>query len=447
MIGLNGSYRDQEMSKTINSGYDFWNAYADKVMYGYGEANINGVDVEVERTHYYAGGSDTHDVLTPYASNLTSHALNERVRENREEFFTGKVRSYAAVETEAGEYAANALAYGEAMVNGNSYTTTGPILTLENVPGNDADGTVHAYPVNEEGAFETTIEIDSLTGIRDILVLTSEADGQYKGYTGKANQNPLGVRFYRQFALGHVDTKLSIANGIEAAETDPTICALTDTNEITNEYTYELSFAPETKGLHWVALCVVDIYGNFAVTNAYWVDNSNFPDVVADDWFYGPVNTLADMGIITGYEDGTFGPEGQVTRAEFAAMMYRSGAAGDAEGKANTFSDVPEGEWYTEAVNALAAAGIVNGYGNGTFNPSGLITRAEMAQMIYKALGEDKYFDHGFVDVQPSSWYYNAVTVLYGYGIINGMGDGTFQPAANATRAQAAQIIFNVVGF
>ena len=334
------------------------------------------------------------------------------------------------------------------MVNGNSYTTTGPILTLEDVPGNDADGTVHAYPVNKDGAFETTIEIDSLTGIRDILVLTSEADGKYNGYTGKANQNPLGVRFYRQFALGHVDADLSIAHGIEAAETDPTICAITGTNEITNEYTYELSFAPETAGLHWVAICVVDIYGNWAVTNAYWVDNTLFSDVEADDWFYGAVNALGEAGIVNGYPDGTFGPEGDVTRAEFATMIYRAldGASAKA-GEEVSFTDVDADFWGAEAIYALAAEGIVTGYPDGSFNPNGKISRAEMAVMIYRALELDDVFTAQFVDVPASSWYYDAVMVLGSAGVINGMGNDTFAPTANATRAQAAQIVFRACEF
>ncbi|MBQ2764066.1 MAG: S-layer homology domain-containing protein [Firmicutes bacterium] len=271
MIGLNGSYRDQEMSKTIVSGFDLWDGYIEYIEDGKGTAEINKKEVPVASTHYYAGGSDTHDVLTPYASNLTSFALNERVRENREEFFTGKVRSYAAVQTTAGEYAQNAIDFGKAMVNGNSYTTTGPILTLDKVPGNNANGEINKYALTD-GAFKLNVGIDSLTGIRDILVLTSDAKGNYNAYTGKANENPLGVRFYRQFALTHVDEDLSIANGITAAETDPTVCAIPGKTGVVNEYNFELKYVPQTEGLHWVAVCVVDIYGNFAVTNAYWVE-------------------------------------------------------------------------------------------------------------------------------------------------------------------------------
>ncbi|MGN1010747.1 MAG: hypothetical protein ACI4QO_01530, partial [Clostridia bacterium] len=111
----------------------------------------------------------------------------------------------------------------------------------------------------------------SLSGIRDIIVMTDEANGTYKGYTGKAKENSLGYRFKRQFSLSHVDSALSIANGIEKAETDPALCAVTNKTDVCKSYDFKLKYAPKTEGLHWVAVCVVDIYGNFAVTNAYWV--------------------------------------------------------------------------------------------------------------------------------------------------------------------------------
>ena len=83
-------------------------------------------------------------------------------------------------------------------------------------------------------------------------------------------------------------------------------------------------------------------------------------------------------------------------------------------------------------------------YGDGTFKPNNRITRAEIAQILYKALGLDEYVKH-FEDVKAGAWYYDAVTALATVGIVNGYPDGTFQPNANALRSESAQIIYNLM--
>ena len=447
MIGLNGSYRPQEMAKTIVSGMDLWDGYLGEYKTANGTTIIGSKEVDVKSTHYYAGGSDTHDVLTPYATNTAE--TSDTLWENREEFFTGKVRSIAYVEDlQENELKGNSIAFGQAMVNGNSYTTTGPMLDLDKVPGNDGNGEINIYPVDKDGVFTLKTDITALSGIRDILVLTDEADKTYSAYVGKANQNKLNYRFKRDFKLTHVDKELSIANGIDAAETDPELCAITDKTERTTDYTLDLKYAPETKGLHWVAVCVVDIYGNFAVTNAYWVGNMNFSDVATSAWYYKALLNISSEGLINGYPDGTFGPEGKITRAEFATMIYnyRGGKDAKTEGTPKKFSDVGEDFWGKAAIDYLSAEGILDGYPDGTFCPNKTISRAEMAQIIYNFLGY-KELEKSFSDVAPSSWYYNAVTTLHSLGIVNGMTEDKFVPENTATRAQAGQIMYNVLLF
>ena len=212
-----------------------------------------------------------------------------------------------------------------------------------------------------------------------------------------------------------------------------------DTNSMKYEYSMEVAEGETT----WVAFIVVDENANFAITNPYWVGNT-FPDVEFGDWFYDAVTALQAEGIINGMPDGTFAPNETVTRAQFATMIYRAmdGASANA-GTEVSFTDVNADFWAAEAIYACAAEGIITGYPDGSFKPNANITRAEMAVMIYRAIGFDQMFDNLFTDVKPSSWYYNAVTILGGLGIVNGMGDGLFVPEATATRAQAAQIIYN----
>lgn len=415
-VEINACNLDSETSKTIASMAELWTGFLN----GY---TFMDTDVVTEKPHYLVGGSDTHDVIYPgFSADYAIEKGNyDNVRAKEGTWYaTGKVRTIAYVgDVAEKDLMANGIAFNNAVAAGNSYVTFGPIiqLTEDNLPGEYYNGK----------EFEVSFEVESLETISEILVLTEDAEGTYKWseYDDANNGTTEALEVANVDLEGSLIGAEAVAKGLK-------------------DGVFSYSMDVEAGETTWVTFIVVDENDNFAITNPYWVGNT-FDDVAFDAWYFQAVTALQEAGIVNGYEDGTFGPDGQVTRAEFATMMYRSGAAGEAVGKANTFSDVAEGKWYAEAVNALAAAGIVNGYGNGTFNPNGLITRAEMAQMIYKALGEDAYFEHGFVDVQPSSWYYNAVTVLYAYGIINGMGDGTFQPTANATRAQSAQILYNVL--
>ncbi|MGM9937423.1 MAG: S-layer homology domain-containing protein [Candidatus Ornithomonoglobus sp.] len=102
------------------------------------------------------------------------------------------------------------------------------------------------------------------------------------------------------------------------------------------------------------------------------------------------VNELTDRGVISGYEDGTFRPDSYVTRAEAAAMICRL-MGFEMQGE-SSFTDVPPGEWYAAPVGAITEIGIVNGYEDGTFRPNNNITYHEMFKIIYCLLGEPNAF-------------------------------------------------------
>ncbi len=185
-----------------------------------------------------------------------------------------------------------------------------------------------------------------------------------------------------------------------------------------------------------------------------------FPDVDEDSWYGYEVNNLAMYGCINGYPDGTFRPTNNVTRAEFAQMLALLFDGG--EGYAlqietgrdpdfEPFSDVEEGDWYYEAVMMLSYCDLINGYPDGTFKPNDNISREEMAYMLYR-FGEHLfgYLKDGapptaymfFEDVLADRWSAEAIDFLTGVGIIRGYGDNTFRPTAEATRAEAAVVIY-----
>ncbi|WOC75621.1 S-layer homology domain-containing protein [Intestinibacillus sp. NTUH-41-i26] len=141
----------------------------------------------------------------------------------------------------------------------------------------------------------------------------------------------------------------------------------------------------------------------------------SFPDVAADAWYHEAVVTLAAKGIITGYEDGTFRPEQPITRSEFAAIAARFARA--STDKALTFPDVPADAWYRGAVQTAVSYGWINGYEDGTFRPEQPIGRAETAAIINRMLAriaDRSAVDNGagtrFPDVPASHWaFYDVV--------------------------------------
>ena len=124
------------------------------------------------------------------------------------------------------------------------------------------------------------------------------------------------------------------------------------------------------------------------------------------------VNNAAALGIITGYEDGTFKPNGNITRAEFATIAVRFFEA-TYEGE-NLFPDI-DGHWAQDYINEAANAGIVDGYPDGTFGPQKLITRAEAMTMVNRTIDRHPHEDHLLADMivwpdnPETAWYYEQV--------------------------------------
>lgn len=175
-----------------------------------------------------------------------------------------------------------------------------------------------------------------------------------------------------------------------------------------------------------------------------------FSDVSKDYWGYSAINALIEKKMINGYEDGSFRPEGLITRAEFARLMVNlyeaSGKIASNDGEA--FEDVEAHVWYYDAINKASGLGIIKG-ADGKFNPQSVITRQDAALILYRTLvllGTQVEGEASFKDFDAiSSYAKDAVSALAGSGFISGMGDDSFAPLSNLTRAQAAQIIYNVV--
>ena len=175
----------------------------------------------------------------------------------------------------------------------------------------------------------------------------------------------------------------------------------------------------------------------------------DFQGLDSVEWARTAINGLAMRGMINGRDQYTFDPNANITRAEYCQILMGAINALNAKGE-STFADVPSIAWYYNAVSVASQLGIVSGYGDGNFGPNDLITRQDMALMTYKTAQimnkslEPVNAEITFEDSHEISDYtFEAVMTLQKAGIINGMTDTTFEPHSNATRAQSAKVIFD----
>ena len=160
------------------------------------------------------------------------------------------------------------------------------------------------------------------------------------------------------------------------------------------------------------------------------------------------LNTSDHFAYVQGYPDGTVKPTGNITRAETAAILFR--LMDDASRKTyystkSGFRDVASGSWYNTYVATLNNAGVITDSSNGYFRPNEAITRAELAAMLAK-FSETTGAANYFNDVSAKYWAANAIAICAKLGWITGYPDGTFRPDKNVTRAELMAMINRATG-
>ena len=162
------------------------------------------------------------------------------------------------------------------------------------------------------------------------------------------------------------------------------------------------------------------------------------------------LNTTDHFGYIIGYEDGTIKPNASITRAEVATIFFRlltDEARDKFWTETNSYSDVAETAWYNNAVSTLSRMGILGGYEDGTFRPNASITRAEFAKIAVSFFEyKDISAENIFTDVAAGSWYENFVAVAAKLGLIEGYAGNVYRPNESITRAEACTIINRTLG-
>ncbi len=147
--------------------------------------------------------------------------------------------------------------------------------------------------------------------------------------------------------------------------------------------------------------------------------------------------------LITGYPDKSFKPDSPITRAETATVLRRATEMYGYYIDENRFTDVEM--WAKDSINELAAADVVNGYDDGTFKPDNQVTRAEFVAMLMRIIGNEGTTTN-YSDTQ-GHWAEKYISKANEYGYINGYEDNTFRPDAPISRAEAIAVMSRVFSF
>lgn len=174
--------------------------------------------------------------------------------------------------------------------------------------------------------------------------------------------------------------------------------------------------------------------------------DSKFRDMNKAEWAKKAVVNLANAGIVSGDENGNFRPNDYISREEFVTMLVRAAKKYN-ENASCDFTDVPKTAWFYSYVASASEYGMVHGISEDSFGAGLALTRQDMAVLCLRAKGDVAKVREAvsFADGDEIADYAkDSVSRLYMAGAVNGMGDNKFVPLGNATRAECAQIIYNL---
>jgi hypothetical protein len=204
------------------------------------------------------------------------------------------------------------------------------------------------------------------------------------------------------------------------------------------------------------------VYDEESGTATFWMKESGryaigykpvtFQDLAGVPWAQASIEALAARDIVFGVGDGQFNANGDVTRSEFITMLMRAFSLIDPSAEAG-FVDAAQGEWYYSAVASAQQLGIVNGKGDQRFGVQDRISRQEMATILFRTLN---VLQSKLESVKPTADFSDqgdiagyaagAIRELQAAGIVAGKGGGLFAPLEGATRAEAAAVIYRLLG-
>ncbi|MDI6731912.1 MAG: S-layer homology domain-containing protein [Candidatus Margulisbacteria bacterium] len=172
----------------------------------------------------------------------------------------------------------------------------------------------------------------------------------------------------------------------------------------------------------------------------------SFPDVPSDYWVAQPVSLLSMQGIMAGYPDGTFKPEGNISRAEMCAVLMKARGLVVSREVAGylevSFSDVSPKHWAAKYIDEAVKLGIAKGYADSSFKPAENVDRAEGLAMIARFAGiSEEAYHMQFVDVNSRFWAAKIISGASRAGLLDYLAGRPFQPARNLTRSEVVEML------
>ena len=335
-----------------------------------------------------------------------------------------------------------------------------------------AAGDITKKSVNDVLPFGNTLYVVELTGAELLEALeastycTPEPVGAFPQVAGieftintgaayDAGENYPGTTYAEPASINRV-TILTV--GGQAFDADATYTIVTNDFLAAGGDTYYAFSAAESGydtgiSLDQVVMDYITEELDGTVTAAAYGQTANrihtisYNDVTAGDWFTPDVIYVTLTGLMNGTGDG-FSPNNNINRAQLVTVLYRMAGQPEVTGE-NPFTDVPDGQWYTDAVLWAAENGITDGTSETTFSPNDALTREQMATFLYRfanfEAGEPSEVTgdlSGYTDADLVADYaVDAMTWAVGEGVISGIGNNTLAPDNTASRAQMATVL------
>ncbi len=222
-------------------------------------------------------------------------------------------------------------------------------------------------------------------------------------------------------------------------------------DEEANAMTFETAAPIGSDGSVSLALSHASQYAIVIDDHNHGIVTLPFTDVSEGDWFYDPVYYVYSQGLMTGTSATTFEPNISLSRAMLVAVLHR--LEGNPQASAGDFTDVADGEWYAQAVNWAASVGVVNGFDDGSFQPNTAITREQLAAILcnyaqYKGFDTNASGDLSTYSdaASVSDWAQESVEWMVGSGLLGGYDDNTLRPQGTTTRAEVASVLQRALG-
>ncbi|MEA4813547.1 MAG: S-layer homology domain-containing protein [Oscillospiraceae bacterium] len=292
--------------------------------------------------------------------------------------------------------------------------------------------------------------IDSAAGANAVVLEIALVDAKT---LSEADRDLVGGRPVYDFSLTAGSAAISDFGGGTASIGIPyTLAAGEDLDAIVVYYVSDAGTLETVRGRYNAVTGMVEFKTNHFSKYAVGYNKVAFSDVSVGSWSENAVTFIAARGIASGTGNGAFSPDAALTRGQFIVMLMRSYGIGADANPTDNFTDAGK-TYYTNYLAAAKRLGISNGMGGNRFEPGSEITRQDMFTMLYRALdvlGEypeatvtratDDFEDAG----QISDYAEAAMNTLVGAGIISGSG-GKLNPAGSTTRAEMAQVLYNLL--